>query len=163
MHIPVSVPTTDIHPDFVAGIDSAAKDIFANMYSEQAGLVPAESITGEIGLSSIIGFAGKISGFLALHFDRQNACLLASGLLGTEIEDVDETVRDAAGELVNMLAGGLKNNLSQDGEAFKLSMPSVIEGREYSTYPPADAQNLQVGVLAGKYQFRVQLVVEKSR
>jgi chemotaxis protein CheX len=161
MQNPVSMSTA-IHPDFIAGIDSAVKDIFSNMYSEQARVVPVEEISGEIGLSSIIGFAGKLSGFLALHFDRKTACLLASGLLGMDIDDVDETVRDAAGELVNMLAGGLKNNLSQDEEIFKISMPSVIEGKEYSTYPPADAQNILVGVNAGKYQFRVQLVVEKS-
>jgi len=84
MHNRVPVPTTDIHPDFVAGIDSAIKDIFSTMYS-------------------------------------------------------------------------------QDEEAFKLPMPSVIERKEYSTYPPADAQNCRIGVTAGKYRFKVQLVAEKSR
>ncbi len=148
-------------PDYAAGIARAMKDIFANMFNEQAGLVAEGEIPGDTSVSSVVGFAGRISGFLCLHLTREVACGLASGLLGMELTELDDTVRDAVGEIVNMLAGGLKNHLSHNEEYFKISVPSVIEGQGISTYAPADAEKMMFGVSAGKYQFKVQLVVEQ--
>lgn len=145
--------------NFTEGMSQAVMDIFANMFNERASLISANEVSGESGISSIIGFAGQISGVLCLHFDRKTACAIASSLLGIEIQAVDETVRDAMGELANMMAGGLKIRLSSDEEIFKISMPSVVEGKEYRTYPPANAENIVVGVTAGKHQFRIQLIV----
>jgi chemotaxis protein CheX len=42
---------------------------------------------------------------------------------------IDEDVRDSLGELANMLAGNLKSVLPS---GVVLSMPSVIEGSDYS-------------------------------
>jgi chemotaxis protein CheX len=148
-------------PDYASGIARAMKDIFANMFNEQALLISAAEVTGKTRVSSMVGFAGRISGFLCLHFDQKVACNLASGLLGMELEELDDTVRDAVGEIVNMLAGGLKNHLSHNEEIFKISIPSVVVGEGISTYAPADAENMMFGVAAGKNRFKVQLVVEQ--
>ncbi len=147
--------------DYASGIARALKDIFANMFNEQAGLIPDTEVTGPTVVSAVVGFAGRISGFLCLHLDREIACGLASGLLGMELTELDDTVRDAVGEIVNMLAGGLKNHLSHNEEIFKISIPSVIEGQGISTYAPANAENRMFGVGAGKFRFKVQLVVEQ--
>jgi chemotaxis protein CheX len=149
-------------PDYAAGISHALMDIFSTMFGRETNLVPEKEIQEAIGLCSILGFAGQISGFLCLHLSRGTACGIASGLLGFELVEVDETVRDAMGEMVNMLAGGLKSYLSSQEEVFTLSIPSIIEGKDYTTYAPGEAECMIFGVSAGEYRFKVQLVVEQS-
>jgi CheY-specific phosphatase CheX len=86
--------------------------------------------------------------------------MIASGLLGMPMDELDETVCDAAGETVNMLAGCFKNQVSRTEEMFKISVPSVIQGREYNVHTRANSQQVLLGVSTGSYQFVAQLVLE---
>ncbi len=138
----------------------ALQDLFINMFNERATLIPPEGVCDQPRISSVVGFAGRLTGYLLLHFNPDVACALVTSLLGTKILIVDETVCDAIGEMVNMLAGGLKHHLSKNEEMFKISIPSVIAGKDYATHAPANSQILLVGVSAGPYSFKAQLVVE---
>jgi chemotaxis protein CheX len=81
-------------------------------------------------VGSAVYFAGKWRGAVVLECTRRQACTFAQRLMsiGTP-EAIDEDVRDALGELANMLAGNLKSVLPH---GVVLSMPSVIEGSDYS-------------------------------
>ena len=59
---------------------------------------------------------------LAIHFTERF-------MAGAKPKSCDEDVRDCIGELVNMIGGNLKALLPDHTE---LSMPSVVEGRDYS-------------------------------
>jgi chemotaxis protein CheX len=146
--------------DLRDGLLHALQDLFINMFNERATLIPPEGICDQPRISSVVGFAGRLTGCLLIHFNPDVACALAGALLGTTILKVDETVCDAIGEMVNMLAGGLKHHVSRNEEMFKVSIPSVIAGQDYATHAPADSQILLVGVSAGPYTFKVQLVIE---
>ncbi len=152
-------PSFSVH-EFKDGLLHALQDVFINMFNERATLIPPEGVCDQPRISSVVGFAGRLTGCLLLHFNTDVACSVAAALLGTKITDVDETVCDAIGEMVNMLAGGLKHPLSKNEEMFKISIPSVIAGQDYATHAPAHSQILLVGVSAGPYSFKVQLVVE---
>jgi chemotaxis protein CheX len=147
-------------PDLRDGLLHALQDLFLNMFNQRATLIPPEGVCDQPRISSVVGFAGRLTGCLLLHFNPEVACALAGALLGTTILKVDETVCDAIGEMVNMLAGGLKHHVSKEEEMFKISIPSVIAGQDYATHAPADAQILMVGVSAGPYKFKLQLVIE---
>jgi chemotaxis protein CheX len=146
--------------DLRDGLLHALQDVFINMFNERATLIPPEGVCDQPRISSVVGFAGRLTGCLLIHFNPDVACALAGALLGTTILKVDETVCDAIGEMVNMLAGGLKHHVSKNEEMFKVSIPSVIAGQDYATHAPADSQILLVGVSAGPYSFKVQLVIE---
>jgi chemotaxis protein CheX len=147
-------------PDLKDGLLHALQDLFSNMFNERAILIPPEGVCDQPRISSVVGFAGRLTGCLLIHLNPEVACALAGALLGTPIRKVDETVCDAIGEMVNMLAGGLKHHVSKNEEMFKISIPSVIAGQDYATHAPADSQMLMVGVSAGPYSFKVQLVIE---
>jgi chemotaxis protein CheX len=140
----------------------ALEDIFSSMYGETLEIVPPDSILDHLRISSMIGFGGQTSGFVALHFSKEMACLLTAGLLGTQSEEVDENVRDTVAEMANMVGGGLRNQMSSTHDNFKLSLPSVVQGLEYSTRGPAGSQEILIGAVAGQYRFKIQLVLEKK-
>jgi len=77
------------------------------------------------------------------------------------VDTIDETVRDAVGELNNMIAGGLKRKLCASEDLFRISLPSVIEGSEYSMHVPASSRQVWLGVAAGACRFKIHLVMEQ--
>ncbi|MCC6588276.1 MAG: chemotaxis protein CheX [Bryobacterales bacterium] len=73
---------------------------------------------------------GIWSGAVVLETTRQIACALAGAMLMTDPpNDVNDEVRDALGELANMIGGNLKCAVSPGA---RLSLPMVIDGSDYS-------------------------------
>jgi chemotaxis protein CheX len=140
----------------------ALEDIFSSMYGEAVEIASDAQIGDAPRISSMIGFGGTSSGFVALHFSGEMACRITEGLLGVQVREVDETVRDTVAEMANMVGGGLRNQMSSTHDDFKLSLPSVVQGLEYSTKGPAGSQEVFLAAVAGPYQFKVQLVLEKK-
>lgn len=142
-----------------AGLERALNEITTTMLSCDSVIIPPSQVdVFPPGLSAVVGFGGKISGFIAIHLSPHSACTLASSLLGMSFEEMDEMVADAMGEIVNMLAGGLKKSISQDEDMFKISIPSIVYGVDYSTHTPKNAEQVSLGVRAGDCSFSVQLV-----
>lgn len=144
------------------GLETALKEIFHTMLNEEAQVVPHVEICDAPRISSVVGFTGYLSGMLCLHFSNDMACRVASGLLGSPITGLDDNVRDAIGEVSNMLAGGLKKQLSSTDNMFKISIPTVIAGLEYSMHAPTTAHQLWMGIAAGPSRFKIQLILEQK-
>ena len=53
-------------------------------------------------------------------------------MLGMEIDKVDEDVKDAVGEVTNMIAGNVKTTLSETLGEMSLTIPLVITGDSLS-------------------------------
>lgn len=145
--------------DLATGLEKAVNEISTTMFDCGSRIIPRDH-TGAIspGISAIVGFGGKISGFVAIHLSPPSACMLAGQLLGMSFDTVDEIVADAMGEMVNMIAGGLKKFAGRDEDLFKISIPSIVCGTDYSTRAPKDAERLLLGVEAGSCSFILQLV-----
>ncbi len=61
---------------------------------------------------------------------RRQACCFAGLILSTDPSDtVDDDVRDALGELANVIGGNMKCGMSTSAH---LSMPTVVEGADYN-------------------------------
>jgi chemotaxis protein CheX len=137
----------------------AMKEITTTMFNNDSEIISPDQV--DIippGLSAIVGFGGKISGYVAIHLSPASACTLASNLLGMNFVEMDDIVADAMGELVNMLAGGLKKYACQNEDLFRISVPSIDYGLDYSTHAPKNAQRLTIGVQTGSCTYGVQLV-----
>jgi chemotaxis protein CheX len=144
------------------GLEAALQEIFTVMFNEEAEVVDHARDLDSPHISSVVGFTGRLSGMLALHFSVDMACRMASRLLDMAVTQPDENVRDAVGELSNMLAGGLKKQLCNTDNMFKISIPTVIVGMEYSMHPPANSRQVWLGVNTGTCRFRIQIVLEQE-
>ena len=75
-------------------------------------------------------FTGSWQGAILLECDREQAYAFTAKLNGMEPPNsVNDDVRDAMGEIANMVAGNLKSVLPPDTA---LSVPSVVEGSQYT-------------------------------
>jgi chemotaxis protein CheX len=80
-------------------------------------------------ISGIIGLTGETTGAVVLSFTKLCALKSVSAFSGMEIKIFDQTVVDAIGELINIIAGNAKKDLKD----FKLniSLPSVVTGHSH--------------------------------
>jgi chemotaxis protein CheX len=129
--------------DLNNSISKAAVEIFQTMLMMDA--VPGEPMAKRAGsfrnsVSGIVGLAGPSKGTLAIHIPEQTALKITSSFLCMDVDQVDEDVKDAIGELANMLAGSIKADLSESGAEYKLSIPSVVCGAEYQIDCLAESQ-----------------------
>jgi chemotaxis protein CheX len=147
--------------DLERGLEDVVGQIAKTMLSCESRIFPwDQSNAVPTGLSAMVGFGGKISGFVAMHLSSQNACGIAGTLLGMNFDNVDDIVVDAIGEMANMLAGGLKRVATTgEGDLIKISIPSIVQGTHYSMRAPKDAERVDVGVEMGSYSFVLQLAV----
>lgn len=81
------------------------------------------------GVAGVVGLAGGLSANIHFVLSDEAAHALVAAILGSDTFG-DADLRDAIGELTNMIAGGLKNRLDQSGIALSLTVPSFVRGKE---------------------------------
>lgn len=114
-----------------------------------------DSITG------VIGLAGTHKGVLAIHFPHSVAMAITGSFLGMDVEELNEDVEDAVGELANMLGGNVKSILSEKGRDIELSLPSVISGASYDFQPTREVDRVVIPFQSDAGLFTVELELEK--
>jgi chemotaxis protein CheX len=115
-------------------MDRAANEVFSTMMG--VNCLPAEpaGAAGEEMMTAIIGLAGALSGSLTLLCSSRGAMHVTERMMGIAPEAVDATVRDALGEVCNMVAGAWKGFDSELASACLLSTPTVVEGTSYELF-----------------------------
>jgi len=84
------------------------------------------------------------------------ACEFAGRFLSMDPPElVDDVVRDVLGELANMIGGNLKCVLSP---GIRLSMPSVVDGSDYSLRLCGAAERRQLAFQCDEGPFWITLV-----
>ena len=81
-------------------------------------------------------------------------------MTGIEFETVDEVVKDAVGEICNMVAGAWKSKLPELAANCGLSVPAVITGRDYDLHVQAPEFKLRHVYVYGETQFEVMIVCD---
>jgi len=84
------------------------------------------SASGDI--SGIVGITGEAEGSLCLSFSKGCILYIISQMLGEEQKEISEEVKDAVGELTNMISGDSRRRLQEMGHSFQGAIPSVISG-----------------------------------
>jgi chemotaxis protein CheX len=104
-------------------------------------------------IAGSIGFTGAFTGAISLILGESLAIMLTKRLLGMDSHEPvsAEYLKDAIGELTNMLAGQLKTKLCDHGMPTTMSVPMVIFGK---TLVVDGAQNCKCD--------RLQLMCEKK-
>jgi chemotaxis protein CheX len=146
--------------DFHSKIVEVTKEIFETMI--MMDVTPGQPLAEHVSkfnysLSAMVGFAGFKQGNLTIHAPEKVAIGLTQNFLGTEIEEINEDVQDAMGELANMIAGSLKPIISNEGKSVELSLPSVVYGKEYTMTVVAKADWIIVPFTVSHGQFLVGL------
>jgi len=144
-------------------IQEATSDVFASMIFldiEPGEVLENEDTVLESNISSIIGLAGDLKGLLAVHCPGEVAKEITGSMLGMEVKELDEDVKDAIGEIANMVAGGLKTALAGEGKDIQLAIPTAIVGSSVRTSGLSGAQRIVVpfGTPSGDFSIELKYI-----
>ncbi len=102
----------------------------------------------KVPLIQIGALAGIISthftGNLVIGFTLDVYKKTMSKFLGTEITEIDDEIRDGAGELLNVIIGQTKTKLNELGFGIKQVIPSVISGDRVEISPMSNQSFIMI-------------------
>ncbi len=93
-------------------------------------------------ISGVIGLSGKAVGTVVINLSEEVAVKAASAMLMMEINEINDDVVDAVGELANMVAGAAKTELEE--YELSVSLPNVITGRNHDIHFPSNSTPITV-------------------
>ena len=93
------------------------------------------------GVYAMISFTGDMSGTIAISFQQDTALKIFSRFLEESITEIDDEACDAAGEIINIIAGG-KSYVSNYN--MNMSLPSVLIGSPMLIALPRDVPVIKV-------------------
>lgn len=78
---------------------------------------------------------------------------ITGGFLGMDVDELNEDVKDAIGEIANMVAGNLKTAFAGYGVKLELAIPTSIVGESYRVGGMPGAKRIAVpfGMESGKF------------
>lgn len=113
-------------------------------------------------VSGVVGLTGTVQGFVVLSFRESAAFYVASNFLGEPVTRVDEHLKDAVGELTNIVAGGAKRALAASGHDLRISIPSVIVGHGHSISRPTGIPCFEIPFETDQGPFSVELCLKSE-
>jgi chemotaxis protein CheX len=111
-------------------------------------------------VTAVVGFGGLLSGACVFRSGGGAACALAAHMTGMEFTEVDDTVKDAIGEICNMLAGSWKGKVPELAANCGLSVPAVITGRNYNLHVQAPEFRLRHVYAFEETKFEVTILCD---
>ncbi|QNI34148.1 chemotaxis protein CheX [Alloacidobacterium dinghuense] len=115
-------------------LDDAVDEVFRLMMG--APCQPAEKgvTDGSETITAVIGLAGAMSGACTLRCGLETSLRMAECMVGTRPQELDAMVKDAIGEVCNMVAGAWKGKHAVLAGGCVLSTPAVVTGTNYQLH-----------------------------
>jgi chemotaxis protein CheX len=89
-----------------------------------------ENASGDV--SGIIGITGDTKGSLSITFSADCIKAVVKNMLGEECQEINDEIKDAVGEITNMISGDARRELSQKGRDLNAAIPTVVSGPSHS-------------------------------
>lgn len=108
-------------------------------------------------VAAIVGLvAPPLKGNFIISFTKEAMLQIYKNMLGEEPGEINDEVKDAIGEIANMVYGSSKTLLNQNGYNFQMALPTVVLG-EY--FPAKDHQGVTL-VIPFSFENDQQLFVQ---
>ena len=144
----------------VTKLVEATHEVFETMVFRtlaQGDPVPDAQGAPKSNVVGTVGFAGSASGLVAFYSTLDAAKEITGAMLGMEVNELGEDVKDAIGEITNMVAGGLKVSLTECGRRIELAIPTTAIGKSIRTSGLSGASLARVPFATPQGRFWVEL------
>jgi chemotaxis protein CheX len=140
-------------------LECAALEVFQMMAGADLQQVPSPPDEPSGQHTAMVGLAGALCGMLTIRLGDSTASKLASFMLGGDAASNQSTIRDALGELCNMVAGNFKSKISTLADHCMLSVPTVISGEDYVMEAAEPSEGFRVALSLDGQLIWVSIVI----
>jgi chemotaxis protein CheX len=141
-------------------LDNAVEEVFRLMMG--ASCAPAEVSIPEDKetITSVIGLAGAMSGACTLCCGLHAALRMAECMVGVRPAELDDMVKDAIGEVCNMVAGAWKGKHPVLASGCMLSTPAVVTGTNYQLHMQQPEFRIDRSYRFEEHTIRISIICE---
>lgn len=111
------------------------------------------------GLVIVLGIIGEVKGNVVYTLDFEGTTKIASTMIGSPVEEVDDLVKSAISELTNMLTAHAATELSNVGISIQISTPTLFYGDNINVHMNSD-KILCVRLIADDISLYVNIAFE---
>lgn len=150
--------------DYINPFINSVHKLFATML--HAEVQPGQLSIAKSGgaphdVTALIGLSGPARGTVVLSFPTKTALNMVNSLLEIEAQEINRTVTDGVGELVNIVAGSAKTDcFEEESEPLNLSLPTVVRGKNFIVVFPSNAVWLDVAFDSELGPFNLRVIFE---
>jgi len=112
-------------------------------------------------ISGIIGLTGATKGVVIISLSKAAALKIVGGMLGETLTELNDDIKDAVGEITNMISGDARRALSEKGHNFEAGLPSVISGKNHEIESITSGPTVAIPFTVDGAQFVVETSFEK--
>jgi chemotaxis protein CheX len=131
--------------DYVNPVISATRTCFQTMLGctpRRIGLMFKDGSVQKHEISAVIGISGQAAGTIVLSLSKSAALQVYERMLENVESEITPDVRDAVGELTNMIAGQAKAQLAQF--ELSVSIPNVVSGENHVVHFPSNVRPILI-------------------
>lgn len=114
-------------------------------------------------VSGIIGMTGSARGSLALSFSEKSILMIVSNMLGEKYMEINDEVRDAVGEITNMISGVARKKMEAQGYNISAAIPTVVSGKDHAILHVLGGPSIIVPFEVGNGAFYVDVCLDDQR
>jgi chemotaxis protein CheX len=149
--------------EMAKAVIKAAQDVLSTMAGVdpqpgkpyvKKGQVAKGDVTG------IIGITGDMTGSISISFEKACAIAVVKSMLGPEIGDILRDVKDAVGEITNMVSGQARAAIDKQGVNLQSGTPTVVMGDNHTIQHITSAPIMAIPFTTPDGSFTVEFCVE---
>lgn len=114
-------------------------------------------------VTGIISLNGVTNGTISVTFQEKCILRIVSNMFGEEMQELNEEIADAVGELTNMISGQARKELEETGKIFHSAIPSVITGKSHTITHYTDGPKIAIPFYTKQGNFTIEVCFEKLR
>lgn len=133
---------------FVTPVVDTLMNVFNTMIQEEPAAGESRFKQDKISKGEVTGLlkmeGDKAKGSVSITFTKPVVIDLVKRMLHMEIQEIDEIARDMTGEMANIVVGGVKNLLEEQGYHINMSLPEVFTGEGHCIEHSFDGQTIEI-------------------
>ncbi|MFZ7112679.1 MAG: chemotaxis protein CheX [Desulfatiglandales bacterium] len=111
--------------------------------------------------TGIIGLTGEARGTICVSFTEESILAIVSKMFSEEMTEMNEEIRDAVGEISNMISGQARQALEEMGKSLTAAIPTVIMGKKHSLSHMTNYPVIAIPFNTDKGGFTIEVCLEE--
>jgi len=111
-------------------------------------------------VSGVVGFTGETNCTVFITFDEPCIVKIVSNMIGEQINEINDEIKDAVGELTNMISGQARKELEEMGKLFQGGIPSVVSGKNHELLPMTKGPRIAIPFKTDFGSFTIEVAID---
>ena len=151
--------------EYVNPFYKATCDVFELMLSlnpKRGSLKAVEEMVNTKEASVVLGVTGDLKGTIIYSFPKDMALEMVKIMSGIEMDDIDNFVSSALGEVGNIISGNALTLLAKNNYKCDITPPQILVGT-YKTFSAANEKSLLLTLITEIGEFDINMLLKENK